>query len=462
MREESTDTKAPAARDMEVYPVLDKFFQTYLTERNIEGTLSLLTDDVYTIGTGEKEVTVSKEQFERLLQMEVSSMPEPIQYMILDYREKEEGCGLRSCHCQVMTMVEKEEILFYQTRFSAIFRKVEDRWMASSLHMSEPSKSQASEEFFPLRFLSRQMEKLNGQTQKMLLDIMCRMLPCGILGRYLEEGFPLYVVNDTLLGMAGYSYEEFVAAAADGIINVIHEDDAERITEKIMEKMKTESEYTVEYRMKKKNGECLWVHDVGRKIITGDGRDAVISVLLDISGDIQNRMRLMEESSRDFLTEVYNRRGGEMQISEKMKIPMPYTFFMIDLDNFKQVNDLYGHDEGDKMLRYTGGILKQIFRQSDVVIRVGGDEFAVLAYPCSDIEAIKKKADNIIRQYDEEARARYPLSGTTVSIGGIYGSRPRTFLELYKLADQVLYEVKGKKDCCEIWEVDRHKDEKNP
>lgn len=113
------------------------------------------------------------------------------------------------------------------------------------------------------------------------------------------------------------------------------------------------------------------------------------------------------------------------------------------------------------MLRFTGSILKQTFRQSDVVIRVGGDEFAVLAYPCSDIQAIKRKAESVIRQYKDKAREKCPLSNTSMSIGGIHGSRPRRFLELYKLADPVLYHVKGKKGYCEIWEMDQQYDGKH-
>lgn len=442
-------------RNTELYPVLDQFFQVYLTERNVEKTLSLMTDDVCTIGTGEKEMSTSKEQFERLLRRELDSIPEPLRYEILSYTEKEECPGCISCQCQVIIMVKREEMLFYQTRFSGLFRKAGDRWLASVLHMSEPSKSQETEEFIPLRYLSGQAEKFNGQTQKFLNDILCRMMPGGVMGRYLEKGLPLYIINDTMLEMSGYLYDEFSHATGNRGVNVIHEDDVEWVTERIFDRMKTEKEYVIEYRIRKKNGGYLWVHDVGRKIITSDGRPAVISVLVDISGDVQNRIRLLEESSRDFLTEVYNRRGGEIQVNEKMKIPMPYTFFMIDLDNFKKVNDLYGHDAGDRMLRYTGSILKQIFRQSDVVIRMGGDEFAVLAYPCDDVRAIKKKAGSLIRQYREAARRKYPLSNTTVSVGGIHGVRPRTFAELYKLADQVLYKAKARKNCCEIWEVDR-------
>lgn len=448
---------------VKLYQVLDTFFRTYLGERQIEGTLALVTDDVYSIGTGEKEIAVNKAELERLLRMEMTEIPGPIHYQILDYREKEEGQDCRSCFCVVRTAIEKEieEMIYYQTRFTATFRKEDGKWLASTLHMSEASGAQEKEEFFPLRFLSGQAERLNIQTQKLLLDIFGSVIPGGVIGRYLEAGFPLYVVNDTMLGMVGYTYEEFVQAIEGQVVNSIYDDDAERVSALICEKMKTGSEYVVEYRIKKKGGGHLWVYDVGRKILTEDGREAVISVLVDISGDVQNRIQLMEESSRDFLTEVYNRRGAQIQISEKMKIPMPYTFLMIDLDNFKQVNDLYGHNTGDQMLRFTGNILKQTFRQSDVVIRVGGDEFAVLAYPCSDMQAIKRKAETVIRQYRDKAREKCPLSNTSMSIGGIHGSRPRRFLELYKLADPVLYHVKGKKGYCEIWEMDQQYDGKH-
>lgn len=457
MKETLTAEGQPVVRNLELYPVLDEFFRSYLTERNVEKALALVTDDICSFGTGEREIAVNKEQLRELLRAETSAIPEAIHYQITDYREKEEGKEAGSCFCQIRTTVERGVggLMFYQARFTASFRREADRWLVSTMHMSEASSAQDEEAFSPLRFLSRQTDKLGMQTRRFLLDIMGRMIPGGIIGKYLEKGFPLYVINDTMLTMVGYTYEEFVAEMHGQVVNFIHKDDVDRVSELIRSRMKMGKEYVGEYRIKKKNGGYLWVHDVGRKIVTEDGREAVISVLVDISGDVQNRIQLMEESSRDFLTDVYNRRGGGLQIAERMKIPMPYTFFMIDLDHFKRVNDLYGHGEGDRMLHHTASILKQVFRQSDIVVRVGGDEFAVLAYPCNDIQAIRRKAEDVIRRYEEKARAKYPMSGTSVSIGGIHGSRPRTFPELYRLADRVLYEVKKKKSRCEIRRVDQ-------
>ena len=122
---------------------------------------------------------------------------------------------------------------------------------------------------------------------------------------------------------------------------------------------------------------------------------------------------------------------------------------MIDLDNFKKVNDLYGHGEGDRMLQYIAGRLQTAFRLSDIVLRLGGDEFAVFAYPCSSSDIIRKKVEQISRDYMDEAEKRCPLSHTSVSVGGIFGEKYRSFSELYKRADEVLYEIKlsGKGKC---------------
>ncbi|OUP83232.1 hypothetical protein B5F07_11150 [Lachnoclostridium sp. An169] len=152
---------------------------------------------------------------------------------------------------------------------------------------------------------------------------------------------------------------------------------------------------------------------------------------------------------RDYLTGVYNREGGEKLIRRCLERGGPYVFLMIDLDNFKKVNDLYGHGEGDRMLQYIAGRLQTAFRLSDIVLRLGGDEFAVFAYPCSSSDIIRVKVEQISRDYMDEAEKRCPLSHTSVSVGGIFGEKYRSFSELYKRADEVLYEIKlsGKGKC---------------
>ena len=130
--------------------------------------------------------------------------------------------------------------------------------------------------------------------------------------------------------------------------------------------------------MMKKDGNFVWVYDLGRVITTQDGRRAVISLIVDISENVRIKNNLFVESVTDPLTGLYNRRGGEMMVAQKLGNGKPYIFLMLDIDRFKEVNDFYGHHEGDNVLKYVAEELKHCFRQDDVIIRLGGDEFVIL------------------------------------------------------------------------------------
>lgn len=108
--------------------------------------------------------------------------------------------------------------------------------------------------------------------------------------------------------------------------------------------------------MKKKDGSYFWVHDIGRRTVAADGRDAIISVLIDVSQQVHTKARLEYAALSDPLTGILNRKGVQSRIAEAMANPSSYLFFMLDLDNFKQINDLYGHKQGDEVLCFVPGI----------------------------------------------------------------------------------------------------------
>lgn len=260
--------------DRTIYPAVVNFFNAYLVERDISKTLSLVTADVYSIGTGEGEVAVGREEFAELLRQEVALLPGPIRYVIRDYTEKQCSEECWQCFCRMETCIGQEggDEVYYKTRLTAAFHLVNGEYLASALHMSEPSGIQEEEEFFPLRYISKQTREVSENAQRELLDIFCRMMPGGIIGGYIEEDFPLYVVNDTMLEMLGYSYEEFMHACGGYVANTFCAEDREWVTEEVHRQLREGSEYAVEYRIRKKDGACIWVHDVGHTITAEDGR----------------------------------------------------------------------------------------------------------------------------------------------------------------------------------------------
>lgn len=164
----------------------------------------------------------------------------------------------------------------------------------------------------------------------------------------------------------------------------------------------------------------------------------------------KSRRSLQNQSILDPLTGLYNRRYLETLMQEELNIAteagVPLGFLMIDIDNFKQVNELYGHDIGDRVLREVGQILSQSTRQTDSLFRHGGDEM-MLVMPGTPIEVAERRAGQLRKNIETLV---IPLEGQvidslTVSIGvSTYPEFGSTKDELVRAADQALYQAKAK------------------
>lgn len=443
--EETKKVLSSLQQDKQIYEVLHTFFQRYLVQRDEEGTLAMLSDKVYSVGTGEGEVAIGKEAFRQLLRQELAVLPAPIQFRISDYVQTQRVPGYWECFCNIETTVTLEDGTRAQgrMRLTAGIRQEGEGYCIDSCHASEASKFQEEGEFFPLKFLAERARTLSRETQRELMEIVDQLMPGGVVGGYAEEGYPLYVANDRLLHMAGYaSYEEFEADIWGLIIHSIHPDDRDYVNQEMAKLTDPGAQYEIEYRMKRKDGSYFWVRDIGRRTVAADGRDAIISVLVDIDQQVRLRNDLEYEVIRDPLTGICNRKGAEGCIAKAMEQGGAYLFFMIDLDNFKRINDIYGHEQGDVVLCTFAQQLASAFRRSDTVFRLGGDEFAVMVTGGPDVEALTKKMETIMNDYRQMMDSRWPVAKSTVSVGGVSGREPRTFQELYRLADEVLYEVK--------------------
>lgn len=147
-----------------------------------------------------------------------------------------------------------------------------------------------------------------------------------------------------------------------------------------------------------------------------DGDLVRLATLRDISETVCLRKRLEEEATTDALTGLYNRRGfmtmGQRIIEVADERGLDVLCVFADLDGFKRVNDDFGHDEGDKVLKEAAEALEDVFRESDIVGRVGGDEFAVIllddGQDCE--ESIKRRIDEKLESVNRNPeRCPYPM-----------------------------------------------------
>ena len=152
-----------------------------------------------------------------------------------------------------------------------------------------------------------------------------------------------------------------------------------------------------------------------------------------------NKERLTYEVEHDGLTGLYNRHGYD-SLYHNLNLERT-AYVLIDVDNFKKINDKYGHAIGDKVLKKVGNVLRKHFRSDDYLCRIGGDEFAILLSDCSaDIaQQLKEKTNkiNVILQTKDGE-----LPPVSLSVGVAFGDEHDDTDSLFKKADIALYHTK--------------------
>ena len=139
--------------------------------------------------------------------------------------------------------------------------------------------------------------------------------------------------------------------------------------------------------------------------------------LREMTASLSARSRNLEKAAlTDGLTGMQNRRYFDDALREYLgefrRIDRPVGLMILDLDHFKQVNDTYGHDVGDEVLRSVAKCLKDMTRYHDVVARLGGEEFAVVA-PNMDLELLTRFADRMRKAIAAHGRSRPATPGST-------------------------------------------------
>lgn len=149
------------------------------------------------------------------------------------------------------------------------------------------------------------------------------------------------------------------------------------------------------------------------------------------------------KSLTDALTGLNNRDYLEKTMQELLANGRTGTLFMIDLDNFKKMNDTYGHIVGDKVLQYFAEVLKEYARKDDVVCRLAGDEFVTFYPEMKNKSAVARKAKKIIRTFADIMGSHGYGGIVSVSIGIVVAQEGEEFQVLYNKADKALYSVKN-------------------
>lgn len=228
------------------------------------------------------------------------------------------------------------------------------------------------------------------------------------------------------------------------------------------EKIRTGEPFEVLAKAETKNGEEKWL--LHRIVVRMEEGPLCYLSYMDVTDKVEQehlRIReqevLREQASRDSFTKLYNRGTMEQLVEKALSTARQSqcAYIALDVDNFKCINDVYGHDMGDLLIMEVSKLLKREFKHKASVARMGGDEFAVLVRDIEKREDVYAKAERVLAELREMKGDMGLKIAPTLSIGIAFAPEAgENFSELYHRADTALYRVKNEeKNGVAVYEI---------
>ncbi len=260
-------------------------------------------------------------------------------------------------------------------------------------------------------------------------------------------------INNYAETLFGFKKSEVIGQALS--LLYLHEDDYIRSNLDSTPLLNHGQQYQAEFPFRCKNKTLIWGIISSTPIYPDNLDEGILHIIVDITARKQAEeqlkllnLQLENQATTDHLTGISNRRHISTLITHEInkanRYLQPFSIIMLDIDHFKQLNDTYGHNTGDQVLKKIASTIDQSCRQADTVARWGGEEFLILC-PLTTLEEAKKLSELLRKRIENGS---YDIDhSVTASFGVAAHERGQTLEIFIQTADQALYKAKEHRNC---------------
>lgn len=260
-----------------------------------------------------------------------------------------------------------------------------------------------------------------------------------------DRNWTMEYISDGCKGLTGYDPEELIQNSMISFNEVILEEHRENVWETLNIAASENRPYNLEYQIRTKDNRLKWVYEQGQAIYDIDGQiEALEGIIVDVTHQKKREEQINFLTYHDSMTGLYNRRYFT-EVSSQLIFDdaLPISVIIGDINGLKMINDAFGHEFGDCLIKESANILKESVRSSDIVTRIGGDEFAIFLphTPKDTARTVLERIERGIMSYNEDNRDT-PIK-ISISLGlDTVNTRDESLDEAIRNAEDIMYKNK--------------------
>ncbi|WP_300024569.1 PAS domain-containing protein [Oscillibacter sp.] len=242
-----------------------------------------MTEDICWFGTSDHEDIHTIAEARDYISDEIALMPRPYEMTFTSEADIRTG---ETSGTALLRMTIANAGISIAVRATASSRLENGQEKLCCIHFSVSDPAQQPQEYYPVAVNRKKLANAR-------IQLVQSTMAGGLIGGYMKPGFPFYTVGKRMLEYLGYADEaDFVADIGGLIINGIHPEDRACVYAAVEKQLQAGDQYAVDYRLRKKDGSYIWVHDIGRKNADADGQPVILSVCYDITEEHQKQAQL--------------------------------------------------------------------------------------------------------------------------------------------------------------------------